>query len=429
MLVLGGFPALCYLLGWKIRDPFHPLIFVGLASYALSAHELLIAPTPALDFLPSSSYVLYLSVAILSLLGFYAGWGVSAWTDRKYAAAPAPEREWRTNNLLFFAAFCAIIAAGVFLTVGNQFSVTGYIRDWQMLYVPGAIVAAQLYVQNKRRDIRLVLLAIFAVLLIIPVYRFFDYGQRGDTLRTIAIAGMFYLALRKRPAKLTFIVCACVAILTLVTLVETRVILGRDPSKNRITALFQAIPQYLTSSSDRYSGSEEFIFGGALVQTAYDTQDFGMGRAFTTRLIARFTPKELFPNKWQYFGTSAGDEFDIVHTHTSIRVPGGAAISGAAQGFFELGWFCPLPWFLLGFFHQRLWFRAVYTPRVQFAGYLTTFNVAILYAITQDIYTCEMNMIYTMIPLWFIYRFSSRRVPHEYPNDIHASLPPLVQTS
>jgi hypothetical protein len=410
MLILGAGPAVLYLIGKGFRDPLHPLIFLGLASYMVSAHKLLIAPNQAYDFLPQSAYVLYLSAAILSLLGFYAGWRRSASRDRRNARITEVVVHSRPDVLSAAAFLFAIIGTTSFLFLGQQFTVTGYVRDLILLWISAAIIAVQLLSTEKSGAIRAINLVTLGIALVTPISSFLGYGQRGDTIRIALILSIFYLIRKTRPFKPTFIVGLCLVGIVLMTLAETRTIIKEDPSKNRITALMTVIPHLLEDSQKPYTGGEEFIFGGALCKTAYDNGHYEWGKAFTVRLVARFMPKELFPDKWDYFGTSVAKEFEIVHAHTAINVPGGAAVSGAAEGFFQLGWFCPIVWYILGYIHQKLWYRALHARRLEFIGYLTAFNVAMLYAILQDIYTAEMNLIYVIVPLWLVYRVSSKRV-------------------
>jgi hypothetical protein len=421
MMVLGLLPLGLYVIR-RGKDPFNPLILVGAASFFVSAYDLLTKPGPALAFFDESTYSLYVLIAILSLLGFYAGWYVSRRRDRATFNPEHKQRVFRPERLIAIAGFSAVVANIVFVITHGDAQVTGYLRDWGMLWVAAAIIAVQVIASKPNTTIRMWAWIVLGIAIISPVYRFFDYGQRGDTIRLALIASVFYLVWRTRPYKPAFIAAAVVVALTLATLHTTRAIVNEDPTKNRITALAVAIPHFLKEKPEEYESGREFIFGTAIVKAAHDSGIYGYGKAFTIRLIARFAPKELFPDKWEWMGAAFAENFIRAKDEAGVVISGGAAISGAAEGYAELSWFFPIIWFIFGFFHQKLWFRAIYSTNMAFTGYVVAYSVAMVYGILQDVNTAQMNMIYVLAPLYFIYKACSAPVhtAETMPNTVEA---------
>ena len=108
MLLLGLSPLALYLLG-KIKDPLNPLILVGAASYFVSAHQLLIKPGPAMAHFEGSTYAVYVFVAFISLLGYYAGWYIAQRRDQTRFDATLVTRTYRPDRLIAFAGIAAVV--------------------------------------------------------------------------------------------------------------------------------------------------------------------------------------------------------------------------------------------------------------------------------------------------------------------------------
>ncbi len=143
MLILGLGPAALYVLG-KLKDPLHPLIVVGAASFFVSAQSLLTASEPAAELLGTETFVRYLGVSIVSLLGFYLGWKVSHGRDLKRFTDAHIWKLPRDGTLVAIAAICAIVANLTFVLVYGQAFVSGYLRDWQNLWITAAILMMQM---------------------------------------------------------------------------------------------------------------------------------------------------------------------------------------------------------------------------------------------------------------------------------------------
>ena len=85
---------------------------------------------------------------------------------------------------------------------------------------------------------------------------------------------------------------------------------------------------------------------------------------------------------------------------------GGAACTGFAQAFCEVGWFSPLIWFGLGYFYRRVWDHAL-IAQSQLAQVLAPAGVFLLIiGICQQLTSMMLQFVYIFLPLLIIYRTS-----------------------
>jgi hypothetical protein len=174
-------------------------------------------------------------------------------------------------------------------------------------------------------------------------------------------------------------------------------------------AFAHVLPKFFKGELTHCSEADECVFGAAAIDTVRANHSYGYGLGYTAGIFIQFTPRQIFPNKREWILSNGGADAEAIAAQTGVVVPGGSAPSGFAHGFFELGWLCPIAWIVLGYFYRRHWDNATISDDVRHTGLLVAFTMAMLYAITQDIFTAEMNMIDVMIPLVLVYRFARCR--------------------
>lgn len=401
-------PLAMYVFG-RIKDPFHPLIFMGAVGYFVYPHRLLAHKVASLELLPESTYIPLLYACGISMIGIYIGWfwaGRNRRTQKIIAKAAAETPRYDMTRWVMFAVLFALIAVPIHLaTVGNEDDYSGYIRDLRMLWIASAIMLVQ-FICLSRNPTRVLALFALGLSLTPPIERFVNYGQRGDTFRLAAIGAVFYLAWNKRPSKAVFITVGATLILVLATLQLTRDMVKNGEYTSRVDALLNVIPKFLSTEPEHANGSDEYIFGAAGIETIRETGRYGYGTGITIGFIDHILPRFLFPDK--DFGViyHAGYDGEAIRATTGVNISYGSAMGGFAHGFFELGWACPIAWIILAYVYRILWDRMKLTPDPMYQGLFIGYTMAMLYALTQDILTAEVNMLYTFLPLYLIYRLS-----------------------
>jgi hypothetical protein len=288
--ILCLIPLALYLVGF-LKDPFHPLIFVGALTFFVACYQPLTDLQPALRYVNVGEIFYYIMVVGGSTAALY--WGY--WYHRRRhrydepSAAPLPP-VFNPSRLMGYGAALTIIGVSCYLYTRTDYEFTGYIRAWGLVWVSGVILVTQ-SILLKRSNLHLGLFFI-AIALIPPIDRFFLYGQRGDTFRLAIIFIPAFLFFAKRPIRAFFIPSAIGLVLVLSVLQTTRGYVEKGLASNRITALIQVLPNFFTRQPTSYSGTEDFIFGSAMIDVVRTNGNYNYGRSFTD-FVVRFLPKEL----------------------------------------------------------------------------------------------------------------------------------------
>jgi hypothetical protein len=199
---------------------------------------------------------------------------------------------------------------------------------------------------------------------------------------------------------------AAVLGLTLSTLAMTRSMVNNGDAPNRIEALGRVIPEYLRGHLSEADPADEEIFGAAVVNTVRASQDYGYGLSVTVGIVGRFLPRQIFPNKDEYISFTDAFDYPTIRAETGLSIPYGSAPSGFANGFTELAWACPLIWMVVGYFYRRFWDKATVAGDMRSLGYLVGFMMAVFYALSQELITGEVNLIYVLAPLTVVYKLA-----------------------
>ncbi len=411
LLVVGVFPALLYLCGYQ-KDPFHPLILVGLTSYFIAGHKLLTNPLPALSFMPSSFFEFYLLVTIAAVLSFYFGWYKGG--GKKFIRGLGVNESFSPGKLLFYSLVAVVTGVMANLMTYGDWQATGYLRDLLFLWVGGSVVAVQVICFSRNPTYLGLAVLSLAIAAITPIDRFIVYGQRSDIMRTAVVAMVFYLAKQRRPSKMVVVVGASFLLLILATIQLTRGAVNENPTFSaRVAAIGEKIPTFFDKEPS-YIGGEEHIFGPAAIGAVRESGQYGYGRGYSVYFLQRFAPKEIFPNKWQWFGMHSGYNQAMLSqvmggTHT---IAGGAAPTGFAQAFCELGWASIFIWMLMGYFVRRLWDHAILLASPMAQGLMAITLFLLVLGITQELTSMLVHAIFLLVPLTLCYKFA--RIHHEY---------------
>ncbi|HVX87162.1 MAG TPA: hypothetical protein VH253_20425 [Phycisphaerae bacterium] len=385
-----------------IKDTFHPVLFFGTLSFFIAVYGIFANGDSTQRFVAADDVIFYLTIVLLAFAGFVAGWIWAIRRERRSPEAiPAPSA-YRPSLLFVWSLLFTGVGVTAAMFTRNDFTVTGYVRDFGTLWIVGALLAIQSALLLP--TLRVAAIAVVAVCLIPPIDRFLSYGQRGDTFRIAMLVIPFFLFYRRRPPRGIFIPCALLLAVVLATLVQTRTLVGRGEARNRIDALTKVIPSFFDGVNRKPSqGADEYIFGTAMVATARQTGVYDNGVGFLYNTAVRFLPKEYFDKDPLYTRWAIVNYIPYVSGYAGYAIPGGAAPSGFAHAFVEFWWFFPLFWMFYGFVSRRIYLRSLTGDLAQ-QGYFVAYFVITLYLVAQDLYPFTMQILYTIPALWLAYR-------------------------
>ncbi len=405
-------PLVLYLLG-QIRDPFHPMVLAGGIGFGIAGRKLLLDPAPALRCVAGTYLVEFELIAAASLLSLYAGWyRRGRRRGRGAAGGGVPPRAFDPGRLLKAGLLMALLAL-----IGNiHFWPTGYIRDWGFMQLPAAVVLIQAYMLDRR--LLWPAVAGVAAALYWCVHWFFVYGGRGVTGIMLALVAVPFLFRGTRPRKPWVLILGFAAAVVMMTLAETRSIVGSGRAPNRFAALAVAGGRFLRGGGHEYGPGREFVVGAYCIQTVQKLQNWDYGRVFSDAAVI-FLPHQLFPYKYEWVSRwVAPHVVPMLRRALGVnKLPGGVAPTGFADAYVQFWWLFPVFWFLLGYFTHRLYAGAVYARRPDYQGYFVAWLVVLLYLITQGIEPAVFQSLFMFIPAWLAYRYARvRRVPVGGPN-------------
>jgi len=408
MLSLTAFvtllPCALYLIN-RIRDPFHPLMFVGALACMMSVYGVVTGAHRVDSVITHEAINVFLLVTMLSVLGFYAGWGLHWRATRVQEIQVAmPMVEYEPSKLLLWAVIFDLLGVGAHFYTRHEYTVTGYVRDFNALWISSAILSIQILLMSPRHRVGACLT--LAVALLPPLDRFFDYGQRGDTFRLAIIILPVFLYKKFRPSRAYFIPAVMFFALILGTLERTRGMTEAGMAANRVDAIFKMLPTVLQDQKEgTFRTDESWLFGTGMIQTVREEQSYEYG-GWIRNIGVRFLPKELF-DKDQYYTSWSITQYTI-HTEENMifPIPYGSAPTGFAHVFVQFSWAAPLFWMLLGYAARRCYIRALLTDDIRYHAYLVGYFIIGLYLISQDLYAATMNGIYFLPCLMIAYKAS-----------------------
>ena len=213
-----------------------------------------------------------------------------------------------------------------------------------------------------------------------------------------------------RPRKPWVLIFGFVAAVVMMTLAETRSIVGSGEAPNRIAALVVAGKRFLRGGSRGYGPGREFVVGAAEIEAVQERQNWNYGRVFPDIAVI-FLPRQLFPEKYDWVSDWISPHF----VPTIRRALGlnyllhGVAPTGFADGYVQFWWLYPVFWFLLACFTHYVYAGAVYARRLGYQCYLLAWFVVLLYLVTQGIEAAGFNALFTLAPAWLAYRYARVR--------------------
>ena len=325
--------------------------------------------------------------------------------------ASAEFPRYNPTTLMIFGAALVVIGVACYWYTREDYSFTGYIRAWALVWVSGLILVMQ-SVLIRRSNLFVGL--IFGVLALVPpVDRFFIYGQRGDTFRLAIIVIPVFLFFGRRPPRAVFIPAAICLVLVLSVLERTRGTVENGQASNRVQALVNVLPDFFKERSTSYYGTEDFIYGSAMVDAVRNSGEYNYGRCVVDFAV-RFLPKELFDKDKYYSQWSRPLAAETTSLAAGYSIDYGSFASGYAFAFVEFWWFTVFFWAGLGYWIRRQYVAASNTSRLDQHAYFVTLFIMLLYLITQDINDFLLNIVCLNIPLLVAYRYSRE---HAAPNE------------
>jgi len=182
----------------RIKDPFHPMVWIGIISFLLIPYRMWRNWNGMLDLVDEPVIQRFQIIVMISLLGLYLGWW--CWNRRQSArlqVKPMPPAVDYDPAWLNFAALTMLaVALPVYFLIGRDEADlapgTGYAREWSMLWVPASILAIQAMMMVKP-SVRILSSLVVLLGLVHPITVTMTYGSRGTIFRLALLASLFLL--------------------------------------------------------------------------------------------------------------------------------------------------------------------------------------------------------------------------------------------
>ena len=409
-------PLALYLVG-RVRDPFHPLALAGLLAFGIADFKLLLDPGSALNYVEAGSLVEFELIAAASLLCLYLGWHWRGWRRPagrlRGAVAGSPPRAYSPSRLLGTGGLMALLALTAWLVDIHRVRATGYVADWVFLQTPAAVLLIQAGLLD--RNLWLPALTALCLDLFGCAYHAYTYGSRSTTAILFTVLAVPFFVRGARPRKKWVLVAGAVGFIVMMTLAETRTIVGKGEAPNRFAALWVAGERFIHGGQRRYGAGREFVVGAGEVQVVQDQQNWNFGRVFPDMAII-FLPHQYFPDKYDWVSPwDAPHFFPLLRRYLGLTkkvLSYGVAPTGFADAYVNFWWMFPLFWLALGYFLNFIYAEAVYGHRLDHQCYLVCSFLVLFLLVGQDIEAGEFAALFTMLPAWLAYGYAAEHNPH-----------------
>ncbi|MDA8377715.1 MAG: hypothetical protein M0Z50_11805 [Planctomycetia bacterium] len=414
LAVVSLTPFALYLIG-RLKDPFHPLTLAGVLAFGIADLKLLQHPGPALNFVTTSSIVEFELIAATSLLFMYLGWhwrsrlhptGQPTGTARKLLAPDAyhPLRLLACGWLMAILTFTSWLLAR---QAGQSFHFSGYLGDWGFLQTAGAVLLLQAFLLD--RNLFLFSLIGLGVDLFGCVYSLYAHGARHSAAILLTVLAVPFVFKGTRPKKVWVLILGLMAAIAMMTLAETRTIVGKGEAPNRFAALWLAGERFIHGGRRHYGAGLEFVVGSMEVQVVQQQQNWNFGRVIPD-IAVMFLPYKYFPNKYAWISQwDAPHFFPLLRRYlglTKKKLSYGVAPTGFADAYVNFWWLFPLFWLLVGYFLQRIYTQGVYGRRLDHQGYLLCTFMVLFLMVGQDLEAGIFQGLFTLPPIWIAYKYA-----------------------
>lgn len=417
----------------RSRDPFHPLVYIGLIlclTYFYIPWNLYSSNLADLNYYLSAdqrTFVQLLNlIGVISLIvGILSGDGKINYKAYQYGyqsslILPPKARKQFERAAIFFgllgvvAYLYGIINAGGFTAAyghsyGGGWSSSGYIREAVHWTLPALIWLMTTRVDQKlsKRDWMWIALFTFPLLT-----QGLLGARRGPTAIILIVLIMgWYLIHRRRPSLNKLLVGAIALGMLLLFLVVNRseIYLGSD--FNFTWKLDEE------AYSTNVTSGNEFIYGSGVILNARQNNDYHWGGRYFTNLFIRPIPRGLWPTQYadaaKWFNipnleeTNAGT---LGETWTlEWRPPRGAATGIIADFWLEFWWYYPIPLYLLGWFYGMAWRKAITQGQLWIPIY--TIAAALSVYLIQGFGAIAFRFMLMGFALWMIWLYGKRALP------------------
>lgn len=230
-------------------------------------------------------------------------------------------------------------------------------------------------------------------------------ARRGPTFQILVLLGMsWYMMRRARPR---FVVLLTTGILVgsfLLFLVSNRgnIYLGSDFSFEN------AKLEYFEVDNTQNPVGNEYIYGGGAMLSTDANDSYYWGRRYFAVLFLRPIPRQLFPDKYEYFGVSEILQNLGVGTDSFQRSLGWVGAEGSAPGivadmWIEFWWGSMVLLFGIGWCYGRAWRLAVSDNLFYMVLYTLLASLS-LFLVFQTLEALLYRFLFSIIPAWLMWQ-------------------------
>jgi hypothetical protein len=409
--------------GAKPRELLSPLSVVafGFSWFYVGMYYALPATSRGLYINPTG-YRILITVALLSLVAFAAGFGLGK--RRRYPADK--HRSVDPRLALRFAVILLVVAFSLWTTfieisggylhfysaihghAGRWAQTSAYIYTWKLFLYPAVFVIYLAYLDRMAKPWHGAVLLLSFAYLAADAYLM---GSRGGWVRlmiVLAVPRLYLHTRRHLSRRAIYVLVPAIAALILVTpFIRNYTAIG----KHHRTDLFKLASNILSSRDVLVGGviGNELVVGTGLVTGAAQTATVGYGLDWLQPLI-NFIPRQIYPEKGHIL--SHVDRTALITKGMGAVPAGGSAFTGVPDTFLEFKWLAPLAWLAFGWW-GGLRYRAVLScPDWVNGGYLAAYLIGLVYLVTQGFGAAFYGWFYFAAAIWGMTKWAgARRAP------------------
>lgn len=360
------------------------------------------------SYVNDQEYILYISNAILCILGSYLGYTYNPNINLDY------NRVYSLNGLLlgvapfmmvgFFISYFLIDPTTIGEELGGSYAILIY---FGRLIRPAAIIVFSVWLFSKNK----IALLLFILYLIVSLQFIIIAGRRSEVF-TLAITILLPLFFVKNfiPSKRLGILLTCLGVMVFLILPLIREYTKQGQFSEIKNLSFQ------TSIESYYEGDKtnEILEAAINMNVVFDYSGYSYGSRFINKFVNQFASGTLFGPEFKEdfkiktFDLASARDVDL----TNSNYKGYLAHSGFADTFYDFGYFSCIVFFFFARLSKILWNKAFFSNDLFYKMFYSYFVSMIFLSVYDSISFIPTTIVLSLIVFYIVFKTSylGRRV-------------------
>ena len=276
---------------------------------------------------------------------------------------------------------------------------------WYMLFhvsYPGILLCVLVYSRNK--EYRTILRTIVLIILIVAVmYLFIMNARRGPLFpMVIVLLYAFMFNLWKVPKRNILVATIVLTGLTMLTFAQVRDYSRKSGTwgpKQIANLSFETV----INTKSKSASDNEFLYNCGMIATNYELGMYQYGTGYLS-LLTHWVPRVVWEGK-PHLGQGWFEWIvPYIRSVTGFTMSTGAAATGVADSFSELGFAAPLLWFLFGLFAAHKYFKAKTSNDLSCQASYISFLAGLHWLVAQGFAASFVPIVIYMTIPWLVFR-------------------------